>query len=129
MNSSHILIYDAKCLYCNRFIELIDDNLAQKNGLKVYSIHGDFAQKVLSENGWDMNSAYYLYKGLWLKRSRAILYLVKDNVRYGNWIYRFCRFMPSKLLDWFYNQFAKNRYRFQKHKTCSVDKKDFIYLD
>ncbi len=116
----NIIFFDGVCGLCNGFVDFVIAR--DKNNSFYFSpLQSDFAQKNLpAEFVNDLKTIVVKIDGQVYKKSRAVLKVT--NKLGGFWkLLSIARFLPTFVLDFFYDYIATNRYKFfGKKETCRL---------
>jgi predicted DCC family thiol-disulfide oxidoreductase YuxK len=111
-DSSHIVLYDGKCNFCNAIVNYI----IAKDKKQVFSfapLQSKEARKLLREHNEafaSLKTVYLVENGNVYKRSKAVFYIFRT-LGYPYALLSWFRFLPVFITDAAYKFVAKNRYR------------------
>ena len=115
----HILLYDGECSFCNSTVQWILKR-NNKNNIYFATLQGEFGQMLLEEHHApkDIDSVVYYKNGKLYTHSSAALKLLGQ--LHGLWpMLQALILVPLPIRNFFYNWFAKRRYRFfGKQQSC-----------
>jgi predicted DCC family thiol-disulfide oxidoreductase YuxK len=122
---NHLILYDGVCCLCNRLIQFV----LRRDKAQVFrfaSLQSDLGQSLMRRHGkapgkldtvvvianYDSTSATLLCK------ASAAFFILK--AQGGVWrLAAVLRVLPDRLLNWFYDLIARNRYRiFGRYESC-----------
>ncbi len=123
---SHVVLFDGICNFCDSSVQW----LILRDRKKIFRFTGlqtETGQEILSEFEIDENSVdsiiYIRDERVYIKSS-AVLEILKDLGSGWKLLYVF-KLIPVRVRDYFYDQFAKRRYRlFGKRTECRIPDKD-----
>lgn len=121
MSTSHILLFDADCILCNKSVQYILKHDSKKI-FQFASLQSDFGQKFLEKHNFPQNVyATVIYvKGdsIYIKSSAAIRAFASLNSLFKPFI--LALIIPVPIRDLVYNLIAKNRKHFFKNQTSCL---------
>jgi len=118
----NVIFFDGICIMCNGFVNFISKKDI-KNKVFFCDIRSEKAQKILSENNFEIESIdtiIFLKDRKLFFKSDAILEILISL----NGIYRFfliVKIFPKNIRDFQYNQISKRRFLFGKKDTCNLN--------
>ncbi len=119
-----IIIFDSECLSCNKFVHyLLKSDKAQT--ILFYSFNGKYATDLFHKYkiAPNINTIYYIKNETIQIKSKAIISILID-IKKLKLLKLIGGKAIVKLLDFFYDRFALNRYLFGKTKAiCTLDSK------
>lgn len=118
--NKRILFFDGVCHLCNW---VVDFSLPHFSPHEIYfaPLQGSTAQKTLSTQDLGLNYVIYLRDGQLLKKSQAVVYLLKDMSGVYKVLGIMLHLIPDSVSDFFYDVIAKYRYRlFGKDEVCRL---------
>jgi len=129
MNSSDdtrtIIIFDGVCNFCNGAVNFI----IKKDVKEIFyftpnqSSYGKELFKEYSISNSELDSVILVKNGHCYTKSDAALEIIKQFNGFYSYLYVF-KILPKRLRDYFYDIFAKNRYRvFGKMDSCMIPSK------
>jgi predicted DCC family thiol-disulfide oxidoreductase YuxK len=118
-----ILFYDGVCGLCDRLVQFMLHR-DRRQVFKFAALQGDFARGTLTAHGYDANDLDTVYlltdDGRLLRKGRAILFALRALGLPWSLLFVFS-VLPTRLIDWFYDRVANNRYRwFGKLEQCRL---------
>lgn len=131
MEKKPIIFFDGYCGLCNGFVDFVIAR-DHKKTFRYATLQGATAARLLSkEDVENLNSVVVFVHQQTFRKSRAVLQVFSDLG--GRWkTLSFFGFLPTPLLDFFYDIVAKNRYRwFGKREVCRLPSKEerALFLD
>ena len=122
MTDSNIIIFDGSCKFCNSSVNFILKR-DHRNVFVFTPLQSKFAQTLMSEFGvtdTGLDTFILIKNNTCFFRTNAALEITKDLS--GHWyFFRIFGLLPDFIRDYFYRQFARNRYRlFGKTDTCMI---------
>lgn len=119
-----VIFFDGVCATCNTFINWI---LKWDKERKFYfsPLQGEFAKNKLPERfTQDLSTIVYLADNHLYTKSEAIFMILKEIKGFVT-ISRMMKCCPVFISNWFYDHFAKNRYKFfGKKESCRIPTTD-----
>lgn len=128
--SQPILFFDGVCGLCDRLVQLVLRHDRQRQ-FRFTALQSDFARATLAAHGQTLalgtpdsaalDTMFVLTSdGRLLKRARAVLFVAGVLGAPWSWLRLFAP-LPTRVLDWFYDRVARNRYRlFGKRDACRL---------
>ena len=122
-----ILFFDGVCGLCDRLVQLVLRHDRQRQ-FRFAALQSDFARATLAAHGRPsasgddtLDTMFVLTSdGRLLKKARAILFVARALGAPWSWL-RLVAPLPTRVLDWFYDRVARNRYRlFGKRDACRL---------
>ncbi|NQY93870.1 MAG: DUF393 domain-containing protein [Campylobacteraceae bacterium] len=117
-----LVLFDGVCNFCNKAVSFI----IKRDPKEIFyfaAIQSPIAQKLLKEyklNETDLDSVILIKDGHCYTKSDATLEITKDLKGFYSYLWVF-KFLPKKFRDYFYDLFAKNRYKiFGKRNSCMI---------
>ncbi len=126
-----VLLYDGVCGFCNRAVKLLLEHDRRRRTMRFAPVQSDFGQQVIARHPElaNVDSVIYLESSATgdervSVRSDAALRCA--GYLGGAWnVFRVAAILPRAVRDFFYDQFAKRRYRwFGKYDTCMLPSAD-----
>ena len=121
MPPSHILLFDADCILCNKSVQYVIKHDSKKI-FQFASLQSDFGQKFLENHNFPQNvySTVIYVKGdnIYIKSSAAICAFATLNML-SKWMLLLLIF-PRPIRDLVYDLIAKNRKHFFKNQTSCL---------
>lgn len=123
----YILLYDGHCPTCNWAVNFIVSNETQNRSMKFASLQSEFAEFIMKSDSSLKNIDSVILVGkksgrIWIK-SDAVL---KVCSYLGGWyrVLSIFYIIPKFIRNFFYDMFAKNRYKFTgKYDVCMIPDK------
>ena len=118
-----VLLYDGVCGFCNKSVQMILDH-DRKGSMRFAALQSDYGAAVVGRHPElrDVDSVVYVEQASGGERVyvRSDAALKVATYLGGFWkIFLAARVLPRPLCDYFYDLFARNRYRFfGKYDTC-----------
>ena len=118
-----VLLYDGVCGFCNKSVQMILDH-DRKGSLRFAALQSDYGEGVVGRHPElrDVDSVVYVERTPGGERVhvRSDAALKVASYLGGFWkIFLAAKVMPRPLRDYFYDLFARNRYKlFGKYDTC-----------
>lgn len=120
-----VLLYDGVCGFCNKSVQMILDH-DRRGQMRFAALQSDYGQAVIERHPElrGVDSVVYVEKltgaggeRVFMKSAAALKVAAYIG---GFWkIFLAAKIMPRPLRDYFYDLFARNRYRlFGKYDTC-----------
>jgi predicted DCC family thiol-disulfide oxidoreductase YuxK len=121
--NKHIILFDGDCLVCNRFVHWI----IKKDSKSIFyftALQSDIGQEIIRDQNIDkaIDSVIYYHDGKSSILSTAVLQII-EQLPYYSW-FAILKIIPTFIRDYFYKQFAKRRYFFNK-KQCPLPSPEF----
>ncbi len=126
MDNRHIVIFDGECNFCNGAVNFIIKR--DPKGVFAFTpMQSDLAHDLMEKNGIDsidVDTFVLIKNDQCLVFSSAALEITKDLT--GLWyLFNIFRVVPSRIRDFFYKLFARNRYAlFGRQDTCMIPTKE-----
>ncbi len=127
VNPRHLILYDGDCGFCDRAVAFVPPR-DSRGAFRYASLHSQHGRRELAERGLEgvgLNSLVVLPAGASsekrpLLKSSAVLFIVRRLDPPWSLLAGFgC--IPRLLLDWGYEQIARNRHRLSNRlATCPV---------
>lgn len=118
----NIIIFDGICNLCNNTVSFIIKR-DRKALFRFAAIQSETGKVLLQKYGIEQEQKYtlfYLRNGVCLKRSDAVLYILKDLGGIWRCFYPLI-YLPAKIRDTTYSFISRNRYRlFGKKDKCMM---------
>tara|TARA_B110000459_G_scaffold47445_1_gene53025 strand:+ start:1683 stop:2090 length:408 start_codon:yes stop_codon:yes gene_type:complete len=118
----NIVFYDGVCNFCNGLVVFLLKH-ERINNMSFCSLQSEFAESFLKDFNVKVNldTIYYYSNGKVYKTSEAIKKISK-NLKYPYlMVFYFLTITPKFISEYFYNLFAKNRYKwFGKKDKCQI---------
>lgn len=118
-----VLLYDGVCGFCNKSVQFVL-NHDRKGTMRFAPLQGSFAKEVLAGHPElvKVDSLVLYEKGSGRVRIRSEAALAIASYLGGIWkLGSFARIIPRAVRDYFYDLFARYRYRwFGKYDTCAI---------
>jgi len=118
-----VLLYDGVCGFCNKSVQMILDH-DRRGEMRFAALQSDYGRAVIGRHPElrDVDSVVYVEKTPGGERIfvRSDAALKVAAYLGGFWkLFLAAKIMPRRLRDYFYDLFARNRYRvFGKYDTC-----------
>ena len=121
--AEHILFFDGVCGLCDRLVQLVLRH-DRRRQFRFAALQTDFARTTLAAHHATLDELDTMYvlsdDGRLLRKARAILYVAGVLGAPWSWL-RLAAPLPTRVLDWFYDRVARNRYRlFGKRDACRL---------
>lgn len=126
-NRNHLILYDGFCCLCNRLIKFV----MRRDTARVFrfaSLQSDLGQSLMQRHGKTPGKLdtvivianYGSTSARLLSKASAALFVLQTLG--GPWrLGAVLRVLPNRLLDWFYDLIARNRYRiFGRYESCPL---------
>ncbi len=117
-----LVLFDGVCNFCNGSVNFIIER-DRKNYFRFAPIQSEIAQKLLEKYKIDkskLDSVIFIENDTAYTHSTAALRVARKLDGFWAWFYGFI-VVPKFIRDFFYKQFAKNRYRiFGKTDACMI---------
>ena len=118
-----ILFFDGVCGLCDRLVQVVLQHDRQRQ-FRFAALQSDLARTTLAQHGQpldDLDTMYVLTgDGQLIRKARAILFVAGVLGAPWSWLRLFAP-LPTRVLDWFYDRVARNRYRlFGKRDACRL---------
>ncbi len=118
----HIIFHDGTCNLCLRLVNflILKDKKNLFRFLPNQSCQGQLVLAKYGIQGEQPDTLYYLRNGVPLKKSDAVLYLLKDLGGFYRLLFGFI-IVPAPLRDFMYELVAKRRYSiFGRQRSCQM---------
>ena len=122
IKNKHVIIFDGLCNFCNGSVNFIIAR--DSNAIFLFTpVQSQTAKSLMSKHKISDigNDTFILIKHkIHFLRTDAALEIAKDLDGYW-YLFRIFKILPKSFRDWFYNIFAKYRYKmFGKKDTCMI---------
>ncbi len=115
-----IIYFDGVCNLCNGFVDFVIQR-DKKRTFSYAALQGKSALLNLSNQDLGLDSVILLYDGSVLKKSAAVLKILKELGFFYKFISILGGFLPQTFCDLIYDLIAKNRYHlFGQKNTCRL---------
>ncbi|WP_144484986.1 thiol-disulfide oxidoreductase DCC family protein [Bacillus pumilus] len=117
----HLILFDGVCNVCSGAVQFVIKRDPNER-MMFASLQSETGQRILKENGLpldEFNSFIYIEKGTLYTKSTGILKAMRQLKGIYRWSYLFLA-IPRPIRDWFYEQIAKNRYKWFGQKTSCM---------
>jgi predicted DCC family thiol-disulfide oxidoreductase YuxK len=123
LTAGHVLFFDGVCGLCDRLVQLVLRH-DRRQRFRFAALQGDVAAQTLGHYGKPLDvldTVYVLTEdGRLLQKARAILFVMAELGLPWS-LARLFAPLPTRVLDWFYDRVARNRYRlFGKRDACRL---------
>ena len=118
-----VLLYDGTCGFCNKTVQMVIDH-DRRGAMRFAALQSAYGESVVGRHPElrGVDSVVYVERGGGVERVHVRSDAALKVAAYlgGFWkIFLAARLMPRALRDYFYDLFARNRYRFfGKYDTC-----------
>lgn len=121
--AGHILFFDGVCGLCDRLVQLVLRR-DRRQRFRFAALQSDVAAQTLGHHGKPLDGLDTVYvlteDGRLLQKGRAILFVMAELGLPWS-LTRLFAPLPTRVLDWFYDRVARNRYRlFGKRDACRL---------
>jgi predicted DCC family thiol-disulfide oxidoreductase YuxK len=119
-----IIFFDGVCIFCNSFAKFIVKR-DKKSIFQLCHLQSQIADDFALEYNFlrekeTLNSLIFLKGNHVFKKSDAAIEIV-SNLGFPYFLIRIFKIIPQKIRDYFYDYFAKNRYKwFGKKDSCNI---------
>ncbi|AVI42185.1 thiol-disulfide oxidoreductase DCC family protein [Bacillus pumilus] len=117
----HLILFDGVCNVCSGAVQFVIKRDPNER-MMFASLQSETGQRILKENGLpldEFNSFIYIENGTLYTKSTGILKAMRQLKGIYRWSYVFLA-IPRPIRDWFYEQIAKNRYKWFGQKTSCM---------
>ena len=119
-----VIFFDGVCATCNTFVDLII-KLDKEKKFQFSPLQSEFAKSKVPESFTkDLNTIVYLAENNLHTKSEAIC-MILGEIKGFVIISKLMKCFPVFFLNWFYDHFANNRYKFfGKKESCRIPTAD-----
>lgn len=123
-----LVIYDGMCGFCDTSIQFILEN-KPSNKLRFVAFQSEIGQQLLHTFQIEPNldSIVLIEKGKYYKKAKAFLKIL-NYVNSPLYYLKYCRFIPTGILNLIYNIIAKNRFKLMTQKCRIVSEKERVFF-
>ena len=128
MEKNNIVFFDGVCNVCDKTVDFILKYDKDKM-FSFASLQSEFAQDFFLEHKMSISleTEVVFNDGVFLKRSKSMLFVLNNLKGYPRFLGAILNLFPHFFSDFFYELFAKNRYRiFGKKDVCKVPSKEVL---
>ena len=124
IENKNIVFYDGVCNFCNGLVVFLL-KYERRDNMSFCSLQSDFSKSFLKDFNVQVNqnleTIFYYSNGKLYKRSEAIKKITRNLKLPYLLVSYFLAITPKFISEYFYNFFAKNRYKwFGKKEECQI---------
>lgn len=123
-----LVIYDGMCGFCDSSIQFILDNEPSEH-LRFVAFQSEIGQELLNNFKIETNldSIVVIENGRYYKKAKAFLKIL-NHIHSPLSYLKYFRFIPTSILNPFYDVIAKNRYKLMAQKCRIVSEKEKTFF-